>query len=69
MYRRPRKAQAEERPISNGVEGYLLPEALTRCHGLAGSDQQDKGLPSEHLKRCSCLYNAHSLLIMWKYEM
>ena len=45
------KPHAEGGPTSNGVEGDLVPKALTGCNGLAGSDQQDGGVPSEHLKK------------------
>ena len=30
------------------VEGVVKTKALTRCNGLAGSDLQDGGIPSEH---------------------
>ena len=48
----PEANQAEGGPTQQfEVEGGLVPKALTRCHGLAGSDQLDGGVPpSEHLK-------------------
>ena len=38
----PEANQAEGGPTQQfEVEGGLVPKALTRCHGLAGSDQLD----------------------------
>ena len=34
----------------------LRPKALTGCNGLAGSDLQDRGVPSEHSRQRRTLF-------------
>ena len=48
------------------VEGPIKEKALIKCHGLAGSDPQDVGIPSEHWNVPALIYyNTFTLLSMY----
>ena len=48
LYKSDALFRPEMEPHGNAVEGDLEPKALAGCQELAGSDRQDKGLPSEY---------------------